>query len=141
MRFNRLIPELYCSDFGRSLRFYTEIVGFTVRYARTGERFAFLEREGAQLMIEQPSDPARTWLAGDLTHPYGRGLNLQIEVADVVALHTGISASGIPIFVPLEDKWYGSEDRLLGSRQFIVQDPDGYLLRFFQDLGTRQAAG
>jgi len=27
--------------------------------------------------------------------------------------------------------------RAVGNRQFVVPDPDGYLLRFFQDLGER----
>jgi catechol 2,3-dioxygenase-like lactoylglutathione lyase family enzyme len=137
MRFNRLIPELYCSDFARSLRFYTDVAGFALRYARLEDRFAFLEREGAQLMLEQPSDPARAWLAGELAPPYGRGINLQIEVSDVLALHARILAAAAAILVPLEDKWYRRDDVLLGSRQFVAQDPDGYLLRFFEDLGSR----
>ena len=72
MRFNRLVPELYCSDFERSLAFYTETLGFAVSYARSEERFAFLDREGAQIMIEQPGDDGRAWLAGELAYPYGR---------------------------------------------------------------------
>jgi hypothetical protein len=40
--------------------------------------------------------------------------------------------------MPMEEKWYRANDTQLGNRQFIVQDPDGYLLRFFQDLGTRK---
>jgi catechol 2,3-dioxygenase-like lactoylglutathione lyase family enzyme len=47
----RLVPELYCSDFDRTLHFYTDLLGFTVLYARPEERFAYLEREGAELMI------------------------------------------------------------------------------------------
>ena len=86
MRFNRLVPELYCSDFERSLSFYTKTLGFAVRYARPEERFAFLDREGAQIMIEQPGDDGRAWLAGELAYPYGRGINLEIEVSDVAAL-------------------------------------------------------
>ena len=54
------------------------MLGFTALYARPEERFAFLEREGAQIMIEQTVDPARTWLTGELTAPYGRGVNFQI---------------------------------------------------------------
>jgi hypothetical protein len=43
----------------------------------------------------------------------------------------------VPLFVPLEERWYRRDDVLLGNRQFLVQDPDGYLLRFFEDLGER----
>jgi catechol 2,3-dioxygenase-like lactoylglutathione lyase family enzyme len=131
----RLVPELICSDFQRSFRFYTEVLGFTVRWSRPEERFAYLEREGAELMIEQPI--GRSFLAGELEHPYGRGMNLQIRVDDIASLYAAVQVSGAPILLPLEDKWYRVNDKLAGNRQFIVQDPDGYLLRFFEGIGQR----
>lgn len=136
---NKLIPELYCSDLQRSLAFYTGVLGFNVLYARPEERFAFLEREGAQLMLEQSTNPARTWLTGELTPPFGRGINFQIEVRDVDALYAAVQAAQAPIFLAMEEKWYRRDTTLLGNRQFLVLDPDGYLLRFFQDLGSRPA--
>ena len=137
MRFNKLVPELYCSDFERSLRFYTETLGFAVRYARPEERFAFLDREGAQIMIEQAGSDGRKWLAGELAYPYGRGINLEIEVSDVASLYSAVVAAGCRILVPLEDKWYRTGAPKSGNRQFVVLDPDGYLLRFAQDLGEK----
>src|SRR6202165_2051347 len=50
----RLVPELVCSNFAESLRFYTELLGFSVRYSRIDERFAYLERDGAELMASSP---------------------------------------------------------------------------------------
>jgi catechol 2,3-dioxygenase-like lactoylglutathione lyase family enzyme len=135
MRFAKLVPELICSDIERSLAFYIDVLGFAVLYARPGERFAYLDRDGAQLMIEQPA--GRAFLVGELAQPYGRGVNFQIEVADVAALYRAIEAAAASIHLPLEDKWYRRGEMLLGNRQFIVQDPDGYLLRFFEDLGTK----
>ncbi|HET8729261.1 MAG TPA: VOC family protein [Alphaproteobacteria bacterium] len=135
----KLVPELYCSDFDRSLSFYTGVAGFAVRYARPEERFAYLVREGAELMIEQPKGSGRTWLAGDLEAPYGRGMNLQIEVGNVDALRARFDEADWPIFMPMEEKWYRADEALLGNRQFIAQDADGYLLRFFQDLGMKPA--
>lgn len=137
MPFARLVPELCCSDFERSLHFYTEVLGFSAVYARPEERFAYLDREGAQLMIEQPT--GRAFVAGALDYPYGRGLNLQIEVSDVGALYARVREAGTSPFLALEDTWCRREQTLLGNRQFVVQDPDGYLLRFFQDLGQRPA--
>jgi catechol 2,3-dioxygenase-like lactoylglutathione lyase family enzyme len=134
----RLVPELVCADIERSLHFYTRVLGFTVSYARPEERFAVLDREGAQLMLEQPT--LRAFLAAELVHPYGRGINLQIEVDDVDALHARVRAAGSPLFLDMEEKWYRRDDTEVGNRQFIVQDPDGYLLRFFQDLGARSAS-
>lgn len=131
----RLIPELYCADIDRSRSFYTDVLGFAVLYARPEERFVFLEREGAYLMIEQPT--GRTFLAGELDHPYGRGINLQIEVDDVDSLSARVLSAALPVLLPLEERWYRREGMHVGNRQFVVQDPDGYLLRFFQDIGIR----
>jgi catechol 2,3-dioxygenase-like lactoylglutathione lyase family enzyme len=135
----KIVPELYCSDINRSLSFYTEVCGFLVRYARPGERFAYLDRNGAELMIEQPADPKRTILAATLEHPFGRGVNLQIEVNDVERLHERARAAGCRIILPLEDRWYRIDHNEAGNRQFAVMDPDGYILRFFCDLGRRPA--
>lgn len=137
MTFARLVPELICADFERSLRFYTDVLGFHVRFARPEERFVYLEREGAEIMLEQPT--GRMFLVGELTHPYGRGLNLQIQVDNVAALYVTVQASGCTVLLPLEDKWYRQDRVLWGNRQFVVQDPDGYLLRFFEDLGSKSA--
>ncbi len=130
-----LVPELVVSGFEKSLAFYTGTLGFRVLYGRPEERFAYLEREGAQIMIEQPAD--RAWITGALDAPFGRGINLQIACADATALRDRCQDAGVALYMDLEDAWYRRDAVLLGCRQFLVQDPDGYLLRFSQDIGTR----
>ena len=139
MRPVKLVPELVCTDIDRSLVFYCDVLGFAVLYARPDERFAYLDRDGAQLMIEQPT--GRQFVTGTLEQPFGRGINLQIEVDRVEALYEVIRAQNAPIVLPLEEMWYRRNDTLCGNRQFIVQDPDGYLLRFFEDLGSKPLTG
>ena len=129
-----LVPELSCADFARSLAFYTELLGFAVRYVRPEERFAYLECEGAELMIEQ--SVGRALLAAPLEYPYGRGVNFQIEVGDVDELYARLISARCPLYLSLEEKCRRDAEEV-GNRQFIVPDPDGYLLRFFQRLGTR----
>src|SRR5260221_8643179 len=94
---NRLIPELICSDIVRSLRFYTEVLRFKVLYERPEERFAFLDLEGAQLMLEQST--GRRFLAAALEKPYGRGMNLQIQVSDVMILYERMRRYGAGLLV------------------------------------------
>ena len=130
----RLVPELLVSDHAASLDFYVRIIGFQVRYERAAENFAYLDLGGAELMIEQ--EPEVTAPHG---RPYGRGMSLQIEVEDLAALLSRLQQAGIPLFRPVEDAWYRANERYVGNRQFWVQDPDGYLLRFFEDLGESQA--
>ena len=131
----KLVPELYCSDIERSLGFYTDFLDFEVRYSRPDEGFYYLSREGAELMLDHSR--TRRLVNGSVAQPFGRGLNLQIEVSDVKTLHDGLIGREIELFLPLEEKWYRRENELLGNWQFVVADPDGYLLRFFQSLGTR----
>ena len=135
----RIVPELYCSDFSRSLAFYTDGLGFVVRYSRVEERFAYLDLDGAELMIEQTVSPERTLVAAELDAPFGRGVNLQIDVDDVDTLHARVQAAGARTFWPLEERWYRAGEREIGVRQFVASDPDGYLLRFAQQLGERPA--
>jgi catechol 2,3-dioxygenase-like lactoylglutathione lyase family enzyme len=132
----RLIPELICSDLGSSLAFY-RLLGFAVSYSRPGERFAYLSRDGADLMLEQPAARDRLYPRAELTRPYGRGVNLSIDVDDVDEIHATVVQAGHELFLPLEERWYDRADDAVGVRQFAVQDPDGYLLRLTQSIGTR----
>lgn len=133
-----LIPELLVSNYAQSLAFYTQLAGFMVVYDRPEESFAMLGNPcGARLMIEGITATGRVWTVGDIQQPYGRGINLQIEVEDAEALLQHFLHVQHPIYLPLEEKWYRRGTQETGNRQFIVQDPDGYLLRFFQDLGLR----
>ena len=136
MTYRKLTPELNCTDFEKSRAFYTQLLGFRVDYQREEEGFAMLEREGVYLMIDEIGTD-RTWATGEFDYPLGRGINLQIEVGDVDALYDDVKAAGRPIFLEMEEKWYRADDVYVGNRQFLIQDPDGYLLRFFQDMGER----
>jgi hypothetical protein len=89
---------------------------------------------GAQLMIEGFSDVNRSWKVGAMDKPFGRGINIQIEIPNIESLYNRLKAAGYPIYQEVEEKWYRINDNETGNRQFLVQDPDGYLLRFFEDM-------
>lgn len=129
-------PELICSDLQSSLDFY-RVLGFRIRYDRPQERFAYLERGSVELMLEQPLHPDRLYPRAELVYPYGRGINLTIAVDDVDQLHAAVLSTGKELYLPLEERWYQRANDAIGVRQFAVQDPDGYLMRISQDLGTR----
>ena len=132
-----LVPELNCTNLQTSLSFYIETLGFQILYDRPESYFAMLERQGAQIMIEQINTGERMWLTAELENPFGRGVNFQIRTKNINALYKKIQGSNACIFLEMEEKWYRSNTIEVGNRQFIVQDPDGYLLRFFEDLGER----
>ncbi|MDP1608082.1 MAG: VOC family protein [Chlamydiales bacterium] len=132
-----LIPELKVLDYDKSLDFYTKLAGFEVVYDRPEENFAMLETNGARLMIEGIITKSRSWLVGQMERPFGRGMHLQIEVQDVHRLYQSLKKAEYQIFFDLEEKWYRVNDKEIGHKQFLVQDPDGYLLRFFEKIGSR----
>lgn len=132
-----LTPELKVTNFEKSREFYTKLAGFGIEYERPEEEFAMLSQGDAWIMIESLTEKSRTMKVGELQYPFGRGMHFQILVADVQALYEGFKSKNYPIFSEMEDKWYRTGDTEGGNRQFWVQDPDGYLLRFFEDLGDR----
>jgi len=132
-----LTPELDVADLDRSLAFYVGVIGCAVMFGRPEERFAFLGLEGVHLMLEEAAGPGRRFRTAPLEHPYGRGVNFMIDVADVDALHSRVQAAGCTIVIPLEERWYRQNEIESGHRQFVVADPDGYLLRFSRSLGKR----
>ncbi len=134
MRFNKLIPELSVSSLKKSMAFYVKTLGFKVEYERPESGFAFLSFEGSQIMIESINS---NWSVGRLQYPFGRGINLQIEAKDISKLIASLKKSRHPLFAPPKDNWYRKGTKLLGCREFLVMDPDGYLLRFSQDLGEK----
>ncbi|CAN5725002.1 VOC family protein [soil metagenome] len=136
---SRLVPELDVSDLDASLAFYVDGLGFDLAYARPEERFAFLDLDGASLMLQEAYGPGRRFRTATLEQPYGRGVNLQIEVADVDSLHRRVSATEAEMVLPMEERWYRTGTTEAANRQFVIADPDGYLLRFFEDLGERPA--
>ncbi len=134
MHFNSLIPELNVSDFEKSFAFYTQILGFHVEYRRDEDKFAFLSLQQNQLMIEQIST---SWQTGPLEYPFGRGMNLSIEVDSLAVLLQSLRNHQYPLFREPKENWRRKDQTLLGDREFLVLDPDGFLLRFTQPLGER----
>jgi catechol 2,3-dioxygenase-like lactoylglutathione lyase family enzyme len=130
MALRAMIPELQVTDLAVSLNFYTRVLGFTVAYSRPEEHFAMLERQDAALMLEQAAGPGRRITTTPLERPFGRGINLQIMVSDVDTLAAAVQSGGYPLFIALEERSYRARDGSIVQRQFVVADPDGYLLRF-----------
>ncbi|MBL4766874.1 MAG: VOC family protein [Rhodobacteraceae bacterium] len=131
----QLVPELACRDASVSRQFYVEILGFRVLYERLNHGFYYLERQGAEIMIEQLSDTS--WIADTLEPPFGRGLHFQIETTELAKLYDICKINGVKIFREWEEAWYRAENHYVGQSQFIVCDPDGYMLRFVESLGKR----
>ncbi len=133
----KLVPEFLVSDIAASKAFWCALLGFKVLYARTEEKFAYLDLDGAQVMLEQMDGDGRYWITGKLEKPFGRGINFQIEVEDVERQISKLTEASWSLFMEPEEKWYRAGTIDVGARQFLVQDPDGYLIRLSSSIGTR----
>ncbi|WP_250318518.1 bleomycin resistance protein [Rosenbergiella gaditana] len=127
---NKMVPELTVTDFMASLSFYTSVLGFSVMIRRTEPDFAYICLGEAQLMLEQYHSSG--WNTADLVRPLGCGVNFQIEVDDIKQIFTRVIENGITLYRDLNDNYYSIGEKNACQREFLVQDPDGYLLRFSQ---------
>lgn len=127
---NRMVPELTVTDFPASLYFYVDVLGFNIVIKRSDPDFAYVSLGEAQIMLEQYH--AEGWNTSELVKPLGRGVNIQIEVDDIEQILARLLAHGISLYRALRDNHYSTGETIACQREFLVQDPDGYLLRFSQ---------
>lgn len=133
MKFNALIPELSVKDIEKSKWFYIELLGFQLEYERTNDKFAFLSLGGAQIMIEQING---YWNTGLLEYPFGRGINFQIKVDDIQPMVERLKQNEILLFREPTVSEYKNNETVIKEIEFLVQDLDGYLLRFSQEMSS-----
>jgi catechol 2,3-dioxygenase-like lactoylglutathione lyase family enzyme len=124
-----LVPELLVTDVAASLRFWCGPCGFRVLYDRPEEGFSYITRGSAQLMLEQ-AGVGRNWITGPLVPPLGRGINFQIAVDSTEPILLALEAASWPLFMAPETRSYRVEGDDVVVEQFLVTDPDGYLVRF-----------
>ena len=131
---NSLVPEHWCSDFEVSLKFYTEILGFTVAQRRSTDTHAYLSLQGSQIMIAwwEHDSTWEPWVPEPLERPYGRGINFQFIVENVREIHAAVLSAGLKPFLELHTASIWRTDRMDERTQFMLLYPDGYLLRFAQ---------
>lgn len=135
MKFNKMIPELLVTNIKKSKEFYIDILGFELMYERVENGFVFLQlKDDIQIMLNELTEDDN-WITGNMDYPFGRGINLSIEVSNVEEIYNRINSKKHKIFIEMKDNYYRQNDVMLGNREFLIMDPDGYLLRFNQDIG------
>ena len=135
LEFNKSIPELSVTNLENSLKFY-KTIGFKIEYDRPENKFVFISLGKIQFMLQEISDNDK-WNIMELTYPFGNGINYQLEVDNINEIYKELKENNYKITFEIEENWYRQGNRLLGNKEFLIQDPDGYLLRFFEDLGEK----
>jgi catechol 2,3-dioxygenase-like lactoylglutathione lyase family enzyme len=114
-------PQLFVTDMGRALHFWTERLGFAAAFT-AGEPpyYAQVVRDGIGINLRHvdalPDDKAFRRAEPD-------ALAFSITVDDVAALETEFATSGATFHQRLrKEDW--------GASTFILQEPDGALILF-----------
>ena len=129
MKLKLLIPMLNVSDISQSLAFYRDALGFEVvsdpeavsewKWAtiRSGDTELMLSESGCDIGLKRDIDPQEStdWPVIFYFYP-----------DSVEALHEHILKLG---YRPTE-----LIDTIYGMREFSIQDPDGHMLSFGEDL-------
>ena len=114
----QVVPLLGVTDMERSLRFYLDGLGFTLKNKWEPEgrvRWCWLTRGGASIMLQE-------YLAGRRPEGVlGQGVSVWFQCEDAVALYREFRSRGIEAGEPF-----------VGNSLWvtIVSDPDGYKLDF-----------
>lgn len=117
---------IICSDYARSRRFYTEVLGLRVvaehlREARQSWKLDLALPDGSQIeLFSFPSPPARP------SRPEAQGLrHLAFAVEDVIRCKADLEAQGVAV----EDV---RVDEYTGRRFVFFADPDGLPLELYE---------
>ena len=135
MYWNKIIPELSVTNLEKSLNFY-KTADFKIEYERPENKFVFISLGQIQFMLQELSRNDK-WDVGTLKYPFGNGINFQLEVENLDEIYNNLKNANYTITFEIEENWYRQNDKLLGNKEFLIQDPDGYLLRFSEDLGEK----
>ena len=116
----QVVPFLRVSEMERSVRFYIDGLGFTMKHEWVPEgklRLCWLTRGGASLMLQEFLKEGPSAPQGKL----GEGVSLCFQCEDALALYREFRSRGIEAAEPF-----------VGNSMWVtvLNDPDGYKLDF-----------
>lgn len=65
-----------------------------------------------------------------MKYPFCNGINFQIDIGDMEELVGNVKAQNVPLFRDIFISSYQCGDVCDEKKEVLMQDPDGYLLRF-----------
>jgi len=133
VKFSDVTPNLVVADVERSVAFYRDVLGFSL-FASVPDQgplaFAWMKRDGVNVFLNSVESVRED--ATLASTPIGGTAALFI-VLDAGTVAEGIDAllasigGRARVRMALKDQFYG-------MREFSIEDPDGYLIIFAQEL-------
>ncbi|MDP1570388.1 MAG: VOC family protein [Vicinamibacterales bacterium] len=126
--FHAITPNLIVRDIDASLRFYRDVLGFTVTTTVPDAPpfvFVWLERDGVPVFLNDAATVDHD-LPGAGQRPPGGTATLFFAVTGVDAYHALI-APQVTVIMPIKTQFYG-------MREFAIEDPDGHIITFAEKV-------
>jgi len=90
-----LVPELLVVDINKGSAVLRDLCGLTVLFDRPDDGFAYLDLDGAQIMLDQIGQ-TRDWVTGPLEPRLGRGVNFQVSVTAIESISAALVRADWP---------------------------------------------
>lgn len=117
-KFKQVSPRLPIADARRTVKFYTQMLGFHASvWPDDAPTFLLLDRDGVRLAFDV--------VPGCQPQSGESACGFYLEVEDVRGVHKAIKARA--------DVEWGSEAYHYGRREFAIRDPDGYMIIFTEE--------
>jgi hypothetical protein len=117
----QITPFMHVEDVAGAVRFFTEVLGFTVR--AQSPQYAYVDREGAGIRIQWHDDPA------ELAAHRGFAYYIDVRDLDLVLRELGPRLAALPA-----KDVRGPVDQAYGQRELMIRAPDGNLVVFGQAI-------
>ena len=115
-----VVPVLATNDAMQTAAYYQDVLGLTIDDTFTGAEWSMLWADQCQLFLALNPLAAET----------AKGQQISISVPGVDAMYERHKAKGAKIIFDIEDKPWG-------MREYTVEDPNGYHLRFGAHIETQ----
>ncbi|HEY4360009.1 MAG TPA: VOC family protein [Bryobacteraceae bacterium] len=124
----QLMAMIYVDSVDTARAYYVDKLAFTHVMGMLGKDgqldFCTVTLGGARIMLMRPAEG----IAGTSATTHKRPVELYLEVEDVEVYHGELKQRKIQPTSPLTEQWWG-------DRTFTIQDPYGYQIWFYQNIG------
>jgi uncharacterized glyoxalase superfamily protein PhnB len=117
-----IAPQFLVDDLDRAIVYYRDRLGFEVDFIYDSF-YASVSRDGSAIHLKD----AKKVAAERANRKENEHLDAHIAVTDARALHAELVSRGAVVSQPLKEQSWSCID-------FVVEDPDGYILCFSQRI-------
>jgi catechol 2,3-dioxygenase-like lactoylglutathione lyase family enzyme len=129
MKFETATPNLIVSDIERSAAFYRDVLGFqqtTTVPEKPPFVFVWMKQGGVDVFLNVVQ-PAQSGSSIDHSKPVSGTNTMYVKMHGIDELAARVKSHGVTPAIAMHEEFYG-------MKEFAVQDPDGYLIIFAEQI-------